>query len=72
MKYFATIALQGIVIRAAETIEEFARPEEWKEVPDIQAHTNDIGLRKLNAGSRIVFTSSDLSYPSLMSLFHQE
>jgi len=69
MRYFAIVADEGIVVRAAESLDQLQYPHLWREVGDIRRHANERGMDALHAGKRMVFHNHDQSYPALMALF---
>ena len=71
-RYFATRTDDKIIVRAANSIEDFKFPSEWEEVLDVWKHVNERGLDALDCGKQVVFTPCDISYRQLASLFSDE
>lgn len=68
MRYWAYMADEGIVVRAAESRDEFLSPADWFEVPNITHHANANGIQAMDAGKRMVFRPQDQSFRQLAGL----
>jgi len=71
-RYFARMTDRGIRIRGVESLQELVDRDDWREVADIAAHVNDLGIDQLDHGMPVDFTDSDQSYPQLRALFYSK